>query len=813
VVEYERAKQALDALVAEHDPALDLNEATTRVRIINRLLCDCLGWSCEEITAEKHQDGDYLDYVLGNPERRAVLEAKRLGRHFDVPSGVAGRRDVAISTVRDYSADNKVAIDQVLRYCQKGGIPVAILCNGTQILAFLGSRQDGIAPLEGKALLFSNMAEMQADFSTLWDSLSRDGLRIGHLRNKFSRRGRVSPPPEPLSARLMHYPGTRNRSELETDVRILADLFLQDLVQEKEVSDEFLAECYCDSGALSQYALVSKEILRSRYSAVRKEVSSIENVKPRRGKDARLPGDVLSAALSRRPLILLGDVGVGKTIFLKHFIRIEAADVLRNSIVFYVDFIKESTLLGDMRSHLVSTMTQDLYDSGINVEDGEFVRAVYNKEINQFQKSVYGSLQTTDPSEYGRQELAMLAGHLSDSLEHLRRSLEHLRGTRGRTFVLVLDNIDHHELEFQERIFVIGQSFSETWPLAVFMSLRPDTFYKSRKTGSLTAYQPRVFTVEPPRVDQVISKRLAFAKKQLESTGRLESFPRDLTINSESLLVYLDVLIEAFRSNEPLKELVDNLSSGNVRQALDFISTFVGSGYVSTARILEAHKTGAPFILPIHEFMRAILCGEYSHYDPRSSAVPNILGITSSDGREHFALPILLALCQARSSPARDGYVDETLLYGYMQELGYTFEQIETQVGRGIEGKLLQPSSEAPGSRSLRVTAAGIYMHKRMLNYFTYIDAIVVDTPIVDPAVRFQIADVHTIHERLERGAIFRAYLDEQWKFEADSTTFSWPLASAALERDMRRIKARAESGSSGGKPGGRGPARRDAGL
>jgi len=151
--------------------------------------------------------------------------------------------------------------------------------------------------------------------------------------------------------------------------------------------------------------------------------------------------------------------------------------------------------------------------------------------------------------------------------------------------------------------------------------------------------------------------------------------------------------------------------------------------------------------------------------------------------------------------------------YGYMQELGYTFEQIETQVGRGIEGKLLQPSSEAPGSRSLRVTAAGIYMHKRMLNYFTYIDAIVVDTPIVDPAVRFQIADVHTIHERLERGAIFRAYLDEQWKFEADSTTFSWPLASAALERDMRRIKARAESGSSGGKPGGRGPARRDAGL
>lgn len=793
MVEYERAKQALNALVLKHHPALDLNEATTRIQVIDRLLFDCLGWTPEEITGEEYQLGDYLDYVLGKPERFAVLEAKRLGRHFDAPSGVAGERIVDISTVADHSSENQTAVQQVLQYCQKGGIPIAILCNGVQIIAFLGSRQDGIAPMAGKAILFSSLEEMQADFSTLWDSLSRQGVASGNLRYRLSRRGKMAPPPERLSARLTQYPGFRSRSELETDVRILADLFLQDLVQEEEVSDEFLSECYCTSGALSQYALVSKEILRSRYAAIQ-DVPSVESVTVRKGNDTRLSGDLLSAALTRRPLILLGDVGVGKTIFLKHFIRIEAADVLKDSVVFYVDFLKQSALLGDVQKHLVSTMEGVLEgERGIDINNGEFVRAVYNKEVNQFKKSLYGPLREADPAEYAKQELTMLAGHLSDRLQHLKRSLEHLRGTRGIQFVLVLDNIDHHESEFQERVFVIGQSFSETWPLAVFMSLRPDTFYNSRKTGSLAAYQPRVFAVESPRTDLVISKRLAFAKKQLARTGRVDSFPKGLTIDSGNLLVYLDVLIEGFKRNERLKELVDNLSSGNTRQALDFISTFVGSGYVSTARILDVHRRGGIYTLPIHEFMRAILYGEYSHYDPRVSAVPNIFDITSNDGREHFALPIILAACQSRGESVQDGYVDEVLLYEHLQELGYSIEQIEAQIGRGIERKLLQPSREGVGIRSIRVTAAGSYMHKRMLTYFTYVDAVVVDTPIVDPAVRQQIRDVSPIHDRLERGEMFRQYLDDQWSFDPAVTTFAWPLASAALRDDMNNAETRSQ--------------------
>lgn len=45
-------------------------------------------------------------------------------------------------------------------------------------------------------------------------------------------------------------------------------------------------------------------------------------------------------------------------------------------------------------------------------------------------------------------------------------------------------------------------------PVTVFISIRPQTFYNSGISGTLDAYHPRAFTVGPPRVDEVVAKRL-----------------------------------------------------------------------------------------------------------------------------------------------------------------------------------------------------------------------------------------------------------------------------------------------------------------
>jgi len=174
--EYERALSVLEELVLDAGADPERNEAATRLRFIDRLLQDCLGWAPDEIEPEEHLSGDYLDYVLGKPERAAVVEAKRTAVHFSLPEGVPGERYVALKTIYKASAINQSAVDQVLRYANAAGIAVAVLCNGHQLVVFLASRQDGVAPLSGRAIVFSSLEEMLEDFQVLWNTLSKPGL-------------------------------------------------------------------------------------------------------------------------------------------------------------------------------------------------------------------------------------------------------------------------------------------------------------------------------------------------------------------------------------------------------------------------------------------------------------------------------------------------------------------------------------------------------------------------------------------------------------------------------------------------------------
>ena len=199
-------------------------------------------------------------------------------------------------------------------------------------------------------------------------------------------------------------------------------------------------------------------------------------------------------------------------------------------------------------------------------------------------------MKDVDPIGSQQKEIEHLASKLDDEAGHLQLCIEHLSKGQGRLVVVCLDNVDQRPLEFQEQVFQIGHSLADSWPCNVFISLRPETFYHSRTKGALAAYQPRVFTVSPPRIDEVITKRLRYALSQLEQTGRMAGSPAWLSVNSVSLLRYLRVLLESFEKSYELMESIDNMSGGNVREALRFVIAFLGSGHVNAEKIIEKHE-------------------------------------------------------------------------------------------------------------------------------------------------------------------------------------------------------------------------------
>ena len=92
------------------------NEATTRLHLIDTVLYECLGWNREDIQAEEPYDDEYADYTIYNPRRIMIVEAKRDGIYFEIPTTKDSLEYSIQSLIRD-SGKLKEAIEQAMGYC------------------------------------------------------------------------------------------------------------------------------------------------------------------------------------------------------------------------------------------------------------------------------------------------------------------------------------------------------------------------------------------------------------------------------------------------------------------------------------------------------------------------------------------------------------------------------------------------------------------------------------------------------------------------------------------------------------------------
>ncbi|MGW0861175.1 hypothetical protein [Streptomyces sp. NPDC002611] len=802
---YDVGLARMEALTQEHseDAEVGRNEAATRKDLIDRLFFDVLQWPRHLCTVEESHEGTFTDYIFGIPEKKLIAEAKKEGLHFELPLDKTSRI-VSLGSLMRKNGNLEAALKQVSGYCTSRGVALAVACNGRQLVAFIGSRTDGIPPIEGRALVFRTLEEMLGDFVNLWNGLAYPAIDQKHLLHVLTT-DTLPPPPAKLSRSLVHYPGVKRRNDLELELRILGEIFLQDLVKSSELESDFLKECYCSSGALSQYALVSKEILRNRYSASGEgKTKSVTAARDKSGASKELLNAVIAKSVTRRPVILLGDVGVGKTSFINHLVSVEAKDELERGIVLYVDFGREPALRTDLEKYVLDSFERQLREKqGVDLHSDSFVRGVYHGELVAMRKGIYGFLQESDPIAYKMKEAELLQSKIDNQSGHLKKTVEHLISGERRTVVAFLDNIDQRQDDFQEQVFLIAQSLAETWPITCFVTMRPSTYSKSRRQGSLSAYQNRVFTISPPRVDLVIKKRLEYALNKLIDGGVLALSSEGISVESHMLREYIEVLIDSLERNSSLAECLDNVSAGNVRDALDLLTNFVGSGHVDTGKILEIKiKTGEYFI-PLHEFLRAVIFGDNEYYSPETSFVANVFDIITPQGSEHFLTPFLLDYCwrSAQTSAAEKGYIAESDVRSSMQDLGYLDQQIDAVLDRAVRSKMLDcATADDSAPNRVRITQRGAYILRRLISQFVYLDAVVTDVPLVDGAARLEIrGNVHRIDERLERGKRFLAYLDRQWDIAPRVPNgFDWEAVSLKAKQGIaeveRRIKARREN-------------------
>lgn len=771
---------ALELLIEDiAESGLNWNEAETRFQIIDRIIVDCLGWPRSTVRPEQSDKSrTYSDYELGRP-RCAIWEAKRINRPFELPADPMRKTVVDLPSIISLRGEVAAAVDQVQSYCVRRGVDIAVATNGHQLIAFLASRRDGVPPLEGRCFVISGYDQLKENFPIVWQMLSPAGvaerkldrlLRIGEDRTLRHR----------LSDLLSDYPRYRYPSDFQASLRTLGELLLIDVVDQPDTEKEFYERCYCESGALSQHALVSKQMLAARYAALFSREDKAISVQPvQTGADKRLfTPSVMTEVISRRPVVLLGDVGVGKTSFLKHLMYVSAFEEFQNAIYIYIDLGSQGALSLDLRDFVLEEIEIQLYELyEIDVREDRFVRGVYHLDIQRFKKSLWGKLHAEDPSSYLDRLVSLLHEKTEARDRHLKAAVDHIISGRKKQVIIVLDNADQRDDELQQEAFIVAQNLASDWKASVFVAVRPKTYFRSKQAGPLTGYPNRVFTISPPRVDRVIEKRLEFALSIAEGRVTAERL-QNITLQLANIATFIKVLQYSLSKNNDLVEFLSNITAGNIRAVVDFVTKFIGSANVNARKILAIMDEGGRYVIPIHEFWKAALLGEYSYYDPNSSMAFNLFDIANPNSNEHFLASMILAYLHVDGEHrSNDGFVSVVAIVEEMQGWAFTPKATESVLRRANNKKLVETPRRVTFEESasgfvgempdfFRISTIGAYHLTRWISEFSYLDAMAYDTPILDADVHEEIGKRITsfrIDDRLARAELFRRYLSKAW--------------------------------------------------
>jgi predicted type IV restriction endonuclease len=756
------------------------NEANTRFHIIDRVLIECLGWlkTSESFKVEVHTDGEFRDYVLGSPES-IVWEAKRSGAYFDFPEDVQKRLDVSIEGIFAVSKTAEAAMRQVQGYCNSSGIEFAVVCNGHQLIAFAAVRI-GQSWLKGRALCIRSIEHFHEEFPMVWQCLSPDGLAAKRLLLLLTT-GSTRTIPRKLSTQLHEFPSFRYKTDLQANLRSISELLLEDVISAEALRPQFYRECYCDTGALSRDALVSQRILEARYAALFAAAEDAPRLEPaaKAGAEPSLSNQILTEALARRPIVLLGDVGVGKTSFLQDLIYIRAEKEFARAVHIYIDLGSKAALAMDIRQFVIDEIERQLFAKyDVDIYEHNFVRGVYDLEVKRFRSSFKAVVYKSNKAKLDDQMAARMDELTGNKPEHLRRSLEHVARARQRQIIIILDNADQRSIDVQQAAFIISQEFAQNWNALVFITARPQTFFQSKRAGALAAYPHNVFTILPPRPELVIEKRLVFALKVAE--GRISPDAlQGVRLNLGNMAIFLRALLYSLEKNRDITEILANITAGNIRSVVEFVRRFIGSPNVEADKIVNIHGRSGKYIIPIHEFSKAAILGDYSHFVPESSLAMNLFDVDSPDRKEHFISLMITAFMLSNDTPKdRDEFVRTALIVEEMQNWRFLPEQTEKALRKLTNKRLIETTERITFEEDLagligsipegfRATSVGAYHLRRWAGDFAYLDGMVFDTPIFDQKVRERISEnlgSFDIKHRYARTLMFRNYLSATWE-------------------------------------------------
>ncbi|MCP4987120.1 MAG: hypothetical protein GY928_14060 [Colwellia sp.] len=772
------------------------NESGTRLRAIDTIFFDILHWNKNSVETEKYcRHEGYADYVfLLDNKPCLVLEAKKSGIEFMISGQSFSDRPYNFGLFAKECPDAFKAFQQAIGYAATLGARYVAISNGHQWLFTLTFIEN--QSIEKRLIyVFESFDAILERFSLFCECFTPNGLSHNEVR-KYLLDTLRQPAPAKLSTKIPGYPLPATRNVFQNEITYILDYVWQAMSKDEETVN-FVENCYVNPNSHEDIISLVKELIEKRRNEddliSEYDVQSIDKLLPQ--QIANLP--------SERPFIVLGEVGRGKSSFLKYLRFVAAKEALKNYIQIEINFLDRPDSADEIPNFVYNEVERQLRENyKIDVNENKTVRGVLNNEIRLLKKTPKGVHYSGDEHAYRKIELDEIEKIVSDKHHYLGKVIRHLKKGRQRSVALFFDNLDRRQTELQENAFLKASAIARDWVSLVFICLRPSTYYSSQRDGVMDTIAPITFTVGHPDLSLVLKKRFAYAKRISEGETLDKYLIRSTPSKNTSF--YLPKVATIFGSCEfsawkrrGIIPLLTDVSNGNIRKLLDLAKKILSSGHLDTKKILNKIETTGNYSIPDFEGVKVLLYGDYMNYDPCKSPFINFFDIQNKEATEHFIrLAILHYLDKIPTESSAQGYTNISEVYNYLSALGYSYKLAESEVGylvqqncirRPIEGLI-----ESDQNKKVRITSLGRYHIYSLIMVFQYFDAIIDDTPILDDKLRANIAQETEISKRVDRTKAFVEYLDVCSEQLQDKELKSvWHQISNTVKQDIDEIRNR----------------------
>jgi hypothetical protein len=756
----------------------DINEATTRMRFIDQILFKVLRWDRNSVLPERYvKDVGFLDYEFGGPPPSLVLEAKREGKSFILPGQTYPAEPVPFGLIATECREAAAALTQAQTYANQRGARYSAISNGHQWLLAMTFVQN--QPVEDRLVyVFESLEAIRlAKFRQFFECFSPMAIRSNMPSLKLLD-ARRAPAPAKLSTRINGYPIAADRNVLAQKVGGVLQLIWEEIDGDQD-NELFLRNCYIPSEPSEDMLRIAHLLLSQRAST--DERLAAATITPATKKSVL---DHQERSDHEQPVVILGRIGHGKSTFLKYLRHVAAKDILsKKYIQLDLNFLRAPATAAEVPNFVMRQVREQLKAYKIAFADNPFVRRVLKQELEEFRKSPRGVLLSDNPVELAKAEVAFIESFTNEPERYMSLVMKFIRRSHNKSVAVFFDNLDRRSDDIQEQAFLRAAAMANDWGVLVFVCLRPGTMQRSSASGVLDTMAPRTLVIPQPDIGIVLRKRFQYASRYAARElpaeayihGRFDEEKEKQLPEASRFFLMCD---QSIHRNPKLAEQYEAVSNGNIRKVMDYVKKVVTSRHLDTHKIIGILNQKGEYTLAAHETLRAMIYGPYIHFEPNTSLFTNLFDIWHADPSEHFSRVLLLDYCQRyANSVARYGFISVTTLQGYMASLGYSANHVTETLSLLVKRDCLEGQDEYRDRETetpvlgedVRITSLGSFHISTLVRTLEYVDAVTVDTPILDDETRGSIKDSEQIRDRLKRARIFVAYLDRQVECISDA--------------------------------------------